>query len=96
MSHDPERLGLLGRLLRLQYRGGLRPVRTDQPEEPVIVPPAMPETRSSTFEEATERVRKATDGLLILSALTINPADPAQLNAGIDLAMRRLSEDVHQ
>lgn len=95
VSHDNEpRFGGIGRILRQVYRRALRPVK--MADEPVTPPQAPTPPPSASFEEAVGRVKRATDGLLVLSALTINPADPEQLNAGIDLALRRLSEDVHQ
>lgn len=76
-----------GSALRLAFKKALR----DTPNTPDIQA-ATPDAGS--LEEASERTCKAADTLELVAAITLNPMSPAALEAGIELALRKLSEDV--
>lgn len=82
-----QKISRVGTLLRWAYRQGVRPVMRDH-----IVAPDHPPSKG--FDEAVQRVRSAAQGLEIISALTMNPTDPKALDAGIGVALRRLSGDI--
>lgn len=68
--------------------------RTPRPPRRVTNAPPPAVKPSNCVEEAADRVSKSTDALLLLSALTLNPFDAKALDAGIETALRRLSDDV--
>lgn len=81
------RLARVGTALRWAFRSAVRPLT-----RPHIAPPMLPP--SAGFAEAETRVRKAAQSLEIVAALSLNPVDPHSLDAGIDVALRRLVEDL--
>lgn len=89
-GNSDERLSLLGGVLRRLYRHAVRPVDT-----PPVVTAAPRREPSTSFDEAQGRVRKAAQSLDLVAALTLNPLDPTALDQGIEMAMRRLEEDLH-
>jgi hypothetical protein len=87
------RLERLGDALRLAYRRGVRPVHpVSHGDPPAIIVPAS--VQPATFEAACQRVRRAAQSLEMVSTLSMNPNDEKSLEAGIDVALRRLSGDV--
>lgn len=50
--------------------------------------------RCQSLDESLRRASAAVDGLQIISALAMNPTDPRTLDAGIKLALERISEDM--
>jgi hypothetical protein len=85
-----DRLAGVGAALRRAYDQAVRPVDVTPIEPPPTLGP------SSSMEQAVSRIRHAAQSLEFVSALAMNPVDQSALDAGIDVALRRLSEDLHQ
>lgn len=79
-------LARLGAALRFAWR----PIPLSQLRHTYQEKPPSPD-----FATACNRVRTAAQSLEIVSALAMNPVDVRALDAGIDVALRRLSEDIH-
>lgn len=79
----------VGAALRRAYHLAVRPVDVTPNPPPAPGP-------STCMEQAVSRVRHAAQSLEIVSALAMNPVDPNALDAGIDVALRRLAEDIHR
>lgn len=76
----------VGAALRYAYHSHAEP-RSPAEQLPPLAP-------SADLEEAVGRVRVAARGMEFLAALTLNPADPRALDAGVDHALRRITEDI--